>query len=689
MSDGILYKNFLLDKISNSISTLNTTGDGISLVNERNGPDLAVKSLVEGAGIIISETDDEIVITTAGAGLGDVTGPLSSTDNAISRFDGTSGKMIKDTPNTAIDDLGNMVVNSIDTGNGATGVYIMDQSVTTSDDVAFNSITNETTISNNISATNPVISMNKSTEFENGFTVNSGIVDISNATSIIGLPDNIVYNDNPSTLNGIPIFEDITGKFLSNTNITITENAGNYQIENILARLTKLGFNIYGTNRVAHSITSNLSDADNIFCFCFGGEYDGTNIIANVIKVYVIFYDNGSLTIKRKLDCVPGTAYDILLFDDVISYTDTGILLEQPTIISFDLNPTNYDRILCLDGTNNIKERNILNDPWYDQDLNIDSDVAFGIITSTSTKVLFLDSSNPTFPISVNDNIHFLSEVTFNNIDVIFGNSVITGGNIVLNTVGSTDNALARYDGTTGLLLQDSNTTLDDAGNLTVTTLNTGNGISEIFPMDQAVLTISSVTFAQVDTPIISSISGTITFEDDIKYQTPPTSSTNNDYITHNSTTDTLEVRSIIPMRGAIKFQNNGLTTSLTLNTWFIFNTTWSSLPLVSVNTTLSSSIQITSTQDGVAFLNAVVSYKTVNNQDIDIEFVFFKNSIILADSKQSGGSRDNKNGDNKQIVLSFMDPYTLNDVYDIRVRNTTNNNNLILIDCNFNIYKI
>lgn len=44
--------------------------------------------------------------TAAGGGSGDVVGPASATDNAICRFDTTTGKLIQDTSNVTIDDNG-------------------------------------------------------------------------------------------------------------------------------------------------------------------------------------------------------------------------------------------------------------------------------------------------------------------------------------------------------------------------------------------------------------------------------------------------------------------------------------------------------------------------------------------------------------------------------------------------------
>jgi hypothetical protein len=46
----------------------------------------------------------------AGGGTGDVEGPASSTDNAIARYDGTTGKLLQDTANATLSDEGNLSV---------------------------------------------------------------------------------------------------------------------------------------------------------------------------------------------------------------------------------------------------------------------------------------------------------------------------------------------------------------------------------------------------------------------------------------------------------------------------------------------------------------------------------------------------------------------------------------------------
>lgn len=63
-------------------------------------------TLVAGTGIAITTdaSTDSITVTATGGGSGDVVGPASSTDNAIARFDGTTGKLIQNSTAAIADD---------------------------------------------------------------------------------------------------------------------------------------------------------------------------------------------------------------------------------------------------------------------------------------------------------------------------------------------------------------------------------------------------------------------------------------------------------------------------------------------------------------------------------------------------------------------------------------------------------
>lgn len=78
-----------------SLVGLTTSVTGVLPV-ANGGSGTATPSLVAGTNVSISGTwPNQTINASGGAGGGDVTGPASSTDNAIVRFDGTSGKFIQ------------------------------------------------------------------------------------------------------------------------------------------------------------------------------------------------------------------------------------------------------------------------------------------------------------------------------------------------------------------------------------------------------------------------------------------------------------------------------------------------------------------------------------------------------------------------------------------------------------------
>ena len=65
--------------------------------------------LIAGSGITISSASNGAVTISTGAGAGDVVGPASATDNAIVRFDQTTGKLIQNSGVTISDETANAI----------------------------------------------------------------------------------------------------------------------------------------------------------------------------------------------------------------------------------------------------------------------------------------------------------------------------------------------------------------------------------------------------------------------------------------------------------------------------------------------------------------------------------------------------------------------------------------------------
>lgn len=74
-----------------------------------NGSGFSLATLTQGSGITITNSSGGITIAaTGGGGTGDVVGPASSTDNAIVRFDGLTGKLIQNSAATIADTTGDI-----------------------------------------------------------------------------------------------------------------------------------------------------------------------------------------------------------------------------------------------------------------------------------------------------------------------------------------------------------------------------------------------------------------------------------------------------------------------------------------------------------------------------------------------------------------------------------------------------
>ncbi len=112
IDSGVLSSTSTANKIV--LSNISVTGDGISaegfktnLVNEwSSGSGVTIDGVLIKDGLV-----DGKDVSSLTANTGDVAGPGSSTDNAIARFDGTTGKLLQDSSKTTITDDGDIIIN--------------------------------------------------------------------------------------------------------------------------------------------------------------------------------------------------------------------------------------------------------------------------------------------------------------------------------------------------------------------------------------------------------------------------------------------------------------------------------------------------------------------------------------------------------------------------------------------------
>lgn len=86
---------------------ISTSGTYPSFTVTNTAPDQTV-SLTAGTGISVTGTYPSFTVTNTSTATGDVVGPSSATDNAIARYDGTTGKLIQNSAVTIDDTTGSM-----------------------------------------------------------------------------------------------------------------------------------------------------------------------------------------------------------------------------------------------------------------------------------------------------------------------------------------------------------------------------------------------------------------------------------------------------------------------------------------------------------------------------------------------------------------------------------------------------
>ena len=184
---------------SGETNTASNVGTGDDVFKQKVGVDFQFKTLTAGSGVTLTPSTNELEISASG-GSGDVVGPASATDNAIVRFDTTTGKLVQDSAITIADTSGNMAgVGTVNTHTipGGTGTFALNP-MTTGGDIVYGGASGvETRLPN---GTAGQVLQSNGTTLAPSWVTPSGGGDVSGPAS--------------STDNTLAVFDSTTGKLI-------------------------------------------------------------------------------------------------------------------------------------------------------------------------------------------------------------------------------------------------------------------------------------------------------------------------------------------------------------------------------------------------------------------------------------------------------------------------------------------
>lgn len=112
--------------------------------------------------------------------------------------------------------------------------------------------------------------------------------------------------------------------------------------------------------------------------------------------------------------------------------------------------------------------------------------------------------------------------------------ATVSGSGDVVGPASSTDNAVTRFDGTTGKLVQNSGVIIDDTNNVTgIATLDIGNADTTISRVSAGVIAVEGVTVATASNTLTlsnKSVSGALTLEENSSIALDPAASADGKY---------------------------------------------------------------------------------------------------------------------------------------------------------------
>ncbi len=431
-----------------------------------------------GAGTYLKNDGSGALTWSAITGTGDVSGPASSTDNAITRYDGTTGKTVQ-----------NSVVTLSDTGDLA-GVITL----------ALKGTTDSVTIQPSAATAAYTLTLPAAQGAVDTFLRNDGTGVLTWATTGSGSVSGPVS----STDNALVRFDGTTGKTIQNSTVTLADTGA-------MSGLVSISMTDSGTNTielkpaatVSASYTLTLPAAQSTASKTSALYNDGTGALswqtdpvsftgtAPVSYLIPVFADSTGRRIKRIIGSLSLSDTDNiqniaeLQFNKDNIYIGTDPVRTDIIKVGSTVDPS---LAVSIDGLKNV---------YFNGSLVLGVQPGF---RGTAYPINFPNSSG-----TLGD-ILYLSNASTGQLSWTSG-----AGNAVIGPASATDTALVRYDGTTGKLVQNSVVTVSNNGDMVgVKTIGLSGSSSGILTLQPA----ATVTNYSISLPGSQGSSGQVMIND-------------------------------------------------------------------------------------------------------------------------------------------------------------------------------